>query len=120
MRVYIAGPYSPRKSRTKHEALQEVSKNVQRAIEAAIALIEKGHYPYVPHLTHFIHINPKCPKDYGPSWYYEYDKTFLEHWAEALLYLGSSEGADRELELAKKLGLKIFYSLDEVPKANKV
>ena len=41
--------------------------------------------------------------------------TFLEIWAEALLYLAPSRGADKELERAKELGLRIFYSIDEIP-----
>jgi len=49
------------------------------------------------------------------DWWYEHDNTFINHWAEALYYLAPSKGADAELKLAKKLGLKIFYKLDEVP-----
>jgi hypothetical protein len=33
----------------------------------------------------------------------------------ALYFIGSSRGADIELQRAKDLGLQIFYSLDEVP-----
>jgi len=114
MRIYIAGPYNPVNAKNKHEAIQIAAKNVYRAVEAAITLIERGHYPFVPHLTHYIHIHPSCPRDYG-EWWYEYDMTFLEMWAEALLYLAPSKGADKELEKAKELGLRIFYSIDEVP-----
>ena len=114
MRIYIAAPYNPVGAKDKHEAIQLAAKNVSRAIEAAIALIEKGHYPFVPHLTHYIHTHPSCPRDYG-EWWYEYDMTFLDHWAEALLYLAPSKGADAELQHAKEIGLKIFYSVDEVP-----
>ena len=34
---------------------------------------------------------------------------------DALLFLGSSPGADIELKAAQELGLKIYYSTDEVP-----
>ncbi|MHA1280806.1 MAG: hypothetical protein ACTSQ8_26965 [Candidatus Helarchaeota archaeon] len=118
LRIYVAGPYSP-KSDNKHTCIQEVAHNVDRAVRIGLILISKGHYPFIPHLTHYIHTNPFCKTDLG-SWYYEYDLTFLYHWAEALYYIAPSKGADRELEIAKKLGLKIFYSLDEVPEVDLV
>ena len=30
---------------------------------------------------------------------------------------GASRGADQDVEIAKKLGLKVFYSIDEIPEA---
>jgi len=113
MRIYVAGPYSP-KTKNTHTAVQEVAHNVDKAIEVAVKLIEKGHYPFVPHLSHYIHVNPACTKDYG-NWYYDFDNSFLIHWAEALFYIEPSFGADNEVKLAMKLGLPVFYSLDEVP-----
>jgi len=111
MRIYIAGPYTPR-SEHKHVAIREAAHNVHVAIVSAIKVLEKGHIPYVPHLTHYIHTNPECKREYN---WYAIDDTILEHWAEALLYLGSSPGADHELELAKELGLRVFMSIDEIP-----
>lgn len=115
LRIYIASPYAPRGARTAHEAVFIAAKNVDRAIRAAIELIEKGHYPYVPHWTHYLHTHPYCPRDYGAEWYYNYDLTFLELWAEAVLVLGDSRGVRLEVEKAKELGLPIYYSIDQVP-----
>jgi hypothetical protein len=39
----------------------------------------------------------------------------LVHCCDALLYLAPSPGADRELELAEKLGKRIYLHLDAVP-----
>jgi hypothetical protein len=97
-----------------HDAARIAQHNTDRAIEMANALIEKGHYVFVPHLSHYIHIHRSCKRDYA-EWWYEEDETFLRYWANAFFYLSSSPGADRELELAKKLGLKIFYRLEDVP-----
>lgn len=113
LRIYIAGPYCPTNC-TMHQAAQQAQRNVDKAIEIGNRLIEKGHYVFVPHLSHYIHIHPSCIKDYG-EWWYEEDNTFLKHWATALYYISSSKGADVELVLAKKLGLKIFYNLGSVP-----
>ena len=122
LRIYVAGPYSAKTKAdhilTAHTVIQEVARNVDKAIEIGLSLIEKGHYPFIPHLSHYIHTNHFCKKDYG-YWYYEFDNTFLYNWAEALYYISSSGGADAELELAKKLGLQVFYNLDDVPEAKK-
>jgi hypothetical protein len=112
MRIYIAGPYCPQNC-SLHEAAKVAQANVDKAIEIANQLIEQGHFIFVPHLSHYIHTHYSCKRDYG-EWWYEEDNTFLVHWAEAIFFIDSSKGADMELELAKKLGLKIFHSLNEV------
>jgi len=89
-------------------------RNVDRAIEIFHQLKARGHYPFVPHLSHYLHIHPSCPDDYG-VWWYEFDLTFLDDWADALFFISPSHGATMELERAKKNELKIFYSIDEVP-----
>lgn len=118
MRIYVAGPYSP-KSEYFHTIIQEASQNVHEAIEIGIRLIEKGHYPHIPHLTHFIHIHPEC-SEYG-EWYYSFDESYLEEWAQAVYLMEGweeSKGARREKELADKLGLEVFRSMREVPSNN--
>jgi hypothetical protein len=114
MKIYIAGPYCPQNC-TLHQAAKIAQQNVDKAIEVANRLIEKGHFVFVPHLSHYIHTHSSCHKDYG-EWWYEEDNTFLEHWATAFFYIKSSKGADAELALARKLGLPIFYSLEAIPK----
>ena len=113
LRIYVAGPYCPQNC-SLHEASQVAQRNVDKAIEVGNWLIEKGHFVFIPHLSHYIHTHYSCTKDYG-NWWYEEDNTFLEHWAEAIFHIGSSRGVDAELELAKKLGLQIFFQLSDVP-----
>lgn len=113
LRIYIAGPYCPRDC-SLHDASRIAQYNTDKAIEVGNALIEKGHFVFIPHLSHYIHIHYSCKRDYG-KWWYELDNTFLESWATALFFIGPSRGANAELALAKKLNLKIFYSLTEVP-----
>ena len=43
MKVYVAGPYSK----------PVPWKNTRKAIDAAEALFDAGHIPYVPHLSHY-------------------------------------------------------------------
>ena len=116
LRIYVAGPFSATTTNT-HAALQEVAHNVDRAIGVAVALIEKGHYPFVPHLSLYVHTNPACKADLG-DWWYRFDNTFIDQWAEALFYIAPSRGADAELARAEKRGLRIFRCLDEVPRVS--
>ena len=112
LRIYIAGPYT-----ASSEA--EIQKNVETAIDASLALYKKGHFPYVPHLTHFIDQRARQTgvqmtwEDYVFRW----DSAWLA-LCDALLFLAESPGARKELELAQRLGKKIFYSLDEVGPAD--
>src|SRR3972149_2298987 len=111
LRIYVAGPYSP-KNCDLHSAIAIGYRNTEKAIEAGIEILKKGHIVFVPHLSHFMHVNKNCPLNIP---WYTVDNSFLEHWAEALYYLSPSTGADAELALAQKLGLKVFYSLEEIP-----
>lgn len=115
MRIYVAGPYCPQDC-TLHDAARVAQQNTNRAIDAGIELLEKGHHPYIPHLSHYIH--QRMHYDYDKKWY-DFDLVWLR-LCEAIVMLPGweeSTGARQELEEAKKLGLKIYHSLDEVPKA---
>ena len=111
MRIYVAGPYTPNDC-SLHEAVRLAAQNVHYAIHIGLMLMEKGHYVFIPHLSHFIHTHVACDRDWP---WYKIDMTFLDHWAEALYYIGPSKGADAELARAKELGLTVFRSLREVP-----
>ena len=108
LKIYIAGPYT---AATEAERI----KNVNAAIDASFVLFSQGHYPYIPHLTHFIDQRAK-ELNFKMEWgdYIRWDLVWLE-FCDALLYLASSKGADLELKAAQKAGKKIFYSLDEIP-----
>lgn len=108
--IYVAGPYSPTFA-TTHNAARVAHQNTMRAINIGIKIIEKGHYPFIPHLSHFIHLN--ADKDYG-KWYYDYDNVWLDK-CDALFYMGPSTGADEELHRVSMAKKQIFYTLDEIP-----
>lgn len=75
--------------------------------------MKKGHYVFTPHLSHYINIETH-ENNFTKDFWYRYDYGWLEK-CNAFFYIKSSIGADAELEWAKKHGLKIFYSLDDVP-----
>ena len=102
MRIYIAGPYTD----------GDVAVNVHKAIEAATKLLELGHTPFVPHLTHFWHL--VTPQDYD-IWA-KWDMVWLE-FCEAVLRLpGLSPGADKECAWALANGLTVYMDIEVVPR----
>ena len=107
LKIYIAGPYT-HKEKIKREA------NVALAIDSAINIYKKGHFPYIPHLTHFVDSRAK-ELGINISWakYMKWHDIWLSN-CNGFLYLGSSKGADRELKKAKKLGIQIFYCVNDI------
>lgn len=108
LKIYVAGPYTA-------ETAEQRVKNVNAAIDAALQIYFKGHFPYVPHLTHFVDERAN-ETDIVMRWedYITWDLPWVSA-CDALLYLKSSRGADLELRAAKDLGKQIFYSVEEIP-----
>lgn len=108
MRIYVAGPYSA-------PTEQEREANANRAIDAGIAVTAKGHVPFIPHLNHMWDIRA-CERDVVYPW--EYWIEWCLEWlslCDCLLCLGRSRGVDVEIEYARKSGIPIYYSVDEIP-----
>jgi len=99
-RIYIAGPYTN----------GDVAVNVRKAYEAANRLADLGFAPFVPHATHFWHM--LFPRPYG--FWLELDNQFLPCCAAVLRLPGSSNGADKEVQLASRLGIPVFQDIDKL------
>ena len=98
MRVYVAGPYTK----------GDVALNVRRALAAGQQLVEAGHAPFVPHLTHFWHL-------VFPGPYEQWIRLDLEWlpFCNALVRLsGESAGADGEVKVAMSLGIPCYTSVE--------
>jgi hypothetical protein len=111
LRIYIAGPYSA-------DSLADREANVDAAIGAAIELFRLGHFPYVPHLTHFVDLRAHA-LGANLDWddYLRWDEAWLEV-CDALVYLSPSPGADRELEFARSLGKTVYLSVNQIAPAD--
>ena len=116
LKVYIAGPYTPNNA-SMHDAAKIAHDNTVKAINYGIDTADKGHLPYIPHLSHFMHIY-----GYKALPYEYYTKADLE-WlkdCDAILYynhdIGNSKGADNELKTAIDSGKTIFFTIYEIPK----
>ena len=104
LRVYVAGPYSQ----------GDVAINVRTAIEAGEKIKNAGHFPFIPHLTHFWHL-------LFPGSYLQWITLDLE-WievCEALVRLpGVSAGAENEVRRAWKLGIPVYFGVDKFLESN--
>ena len=112
LKIYIAGPYTAATE-------EQIERNVNAAIDAAFVILDKGHFPFIPHLTHFVDKRAQ-EKGIALAWadYIRWDTVWAE-LCDGLLYLGTSKGADLELDLAVRLQKQIFYSIDEIPTISK-
>ena len=108
MKIYVAGPYT---GQTK----EEIEENVRKAMEAGLKIWKKGHFPYIPHLTHWPDI---LAKELGidMDWpdYMSWHAPWVDH-CDALFLLGESKGALLELNRAKERGKTVFHTLEEIP-----
>ncbi|RLG10700.1 hypothetical protein DRN69_08685 [Candidatus Pacearchaeota archaeon] len=104
MKIYVAGPLSG------NNAVDYIN-NMKRMLDISLKIYKKGHLPYVPCLDFLMGLRSR--KNWKHEQYYNFNLGWIEV-CDAFYYIGSSRGADIELEHAKKLGLKIFYRLDEI------
>ncbi len=89
LKIYVAGPMTPR-GKDVHDGPHVFYQNVRKGM-----------------------LDAPFPKNYPFIWY-SLDHAWLD-FCDAFLYLEPSFGTDKELERARAKGLKIFYSLDEIP-----
>lgn len=108
LKIYVAGPYTGATN-------EIIEKNVKNAMEAGLIIWKKGHFPYIPHLTHWPDI---CARELNidMDWadYMKWHAPWVDH-CDALLLLAESRGASLEYRRAREEGKVIFHSIDEIP-----
>lgn len=100
IRVYIASQYT----------IGDPQENVDRQINMASTLLDRGFYPFAPLLCHYI--DQKHPKSYE-TWI-DQDNVWLLQCNAVLRLPGPSKGADAEVELAKSNNMPVFYNLEDL------
>ncbi|MHA1483700.1 MAG: DUF4406 domain-containing protein [Candidatus Thorarchaeota archaeon] len=108
MKIYVAGPYTG-------STLEDIEENVRRAMEAGFRIWKKGHFPYIPHLTHWPNILAR-DLEIEMDWvdYMNWHAPRVDH-CDALFLLAESKGALLEYNRAKGEGKSVFHSIDEIP-----
>ena len=100
IKVYVAGPYTG----------GDVVVNVRSAIAACDKLLELGLAPFCPHLFHFWHL--LFPHSYQ-EWL-DLDNQFVICCDALLRIPGRSDGADQEVELARRNNIPVFYTIEQL------
>ncbi len=98
--IYIASPYT----------LGDVAENVAIQMNAAHKIMNMGHCPIVPLLSHYLHIHRQRPyKDW-----LEMDLAIIPRVDILLRLPGKSKGADKEVALANNLNIPVAMGWEEL------
>lgn len=118
MLILIAGPY--RSGTNDDPAL--IQQNLDQLESVALPIFKKGHVPMIGewvalpliHLAGSVHPGDAAWEEVQ----YPVAHRLLEKCDAVLRIKGASKGADEDVRIAKERGLKVFYSLEEIPDAN--
>jgi len=115
MMILIAGPY---RGGTNDDPIL-IKKNLDRLELAALPLFRKGHIPIIGEWVALPLMHLAGSKEFGDSIWdemqYPVAHRLLEKCDAVLRIEGASKGAENDVRIAKERGMKIYYSLDEIP-----
>jgi len=115
MLILIAGPY---RSRTNNDP-ELIKKNMDRLEAVALPIFRKGHIPMIGEWVANPLIELAGSKEVEDEIFHEIQyptaHRLLTKCDAVLRIKGESKGADQDVEIAKELGLKIYFDLEEVP-----
>ncbi len=88
---------------------------------ASLPIFRKGHIPMIGEWVANPLIQLAGSKEIGDEVFNEIQyptaHRLLTKYDAILRIEGESKGADQDIEIAKKLGLKVFYDLNDIPDA---
>ena len=115
MMILIAGPY---RSGTNNDPIL-IKQNLDKLEAMALPIFRKGHVPMIGEWVANPLIEMAGSKEVGDEIFQEIQyptaHRLLKKCDAILRIEGASKGADQDVEIAKKLGLKIYYKLEEIP-----
>lgn len=115
MLILIAGPY---RSGTNDDP-KLIQQNLDRMEAVALPLFQKGHTPMIGEWAALPLLRLAGSKELGDEIYqkisYPIAHRLLEKCDAVFRVEGASKGADQDVEIAKGMGLKIYYDLNNVP-----
>lgn len=115
--ILIAGPY---RSGTDNDP-ERIEKNMDRLEAQALPIFRKGHVPIIGEWVANPLMKLAGSKSVGDEIFTEIQYPAAHRLlakCDAILRIeGASKGADQDVELAKKLGLKVYYDVNQIPHA---
>ena len=118
MLILIAGPYRSGTNNDPHL----IEKNLQKLESYALPIFRLGHMPIVGEWLALPLMKLAGSKEVGDEIFHEIQYPAAHRMlvkCDAVLRIeGASNGADQDVEVAKKLGLKIYYKLEDIPKVD--
>lgn len=115
--ILIAGPYRSG-TNDNPELMQQ---NLRKLESVALPLFRLGHTPMIGEWVALPLLNVAGSAKPGDEAYeeilYPVAKRLLEKCDAVLRIEGASKGADEDVRIAKERGLKIYYSIEDVPHA---
>ncbi len=117
MMILIAGPY---RSGTNDDP-KLIQKNMDYLESVALPIFRLGHMPIVGEWLALPIMKLAGSKRIGDEIFreiqYPVAHRMLEKCDAVLRLEGASTGADNDVRVAKELGLKIYYRLEDIPRA---
>ena len=118
MLIMIAGPY---RSGTNNDT-KLIQENMDRLESVALPIFRKGHIPMVGEWVANPLIKLAGSKQVGDEIFTEIQyptaHRLLKKCDAILRIEGESKGADQDVKIAKDLGLKVYYDLNDIPDAD--
>ena len=116
--ILVAGPY---RSGTNDDPVL-MAKNLERLGKTAFELYELGHIPVIGEWLALPLIKLAGSKKAGDEIYnsmsYPIAHRVLTKCDAIMRIEGASKGADQDVEVARGLGLTVYYDIHEVPDVN--
>lgn len=113
--ILIAGPY---RSGTDNDP-KKIVQNLENLEAPALLIFRKGHVPIIGEWVANPLIRLAGSKEVGDAIFTEIQYPVAHRIlakCDAILRIdGSSKGADQDVEIAKELGLKIYYNINDIP-----
>lgn len=112
IKIYIAGPYQG--------SLMEGLDHIRAGIRAATELMLSGYSPYCPFVDYHYDLMRRGDEKLSIEDYYQCSLAWL-YVSNAMLVLPGwikSKGVIAELKVAKKEGIPVFFSIDELRNAS--
>ena len=115
--ILIAGPY---RSGTGDDPAR-MAENLTRLEEASWPIFQKGHVPMIGEWVALPIWQVAGGDHVGDALYDEVlhptAGRLLDHCQAVLRMPGDSKGADNDVAIARRRGLPVYFSLDEIPAA---